>query len=218
MNKTADVSTIAHTEIKLNKLTLKEKLNTAVDTAKPPNASAAPSPWIRPTNAVSTTPSTGSSKSEATAGSASAKIAPSNDLSSSSPASSSSLFVSRASVSSDDAFVRVVARRVVARVCDRERGYSVSRVDADEPRMLRCFKRAGLLDGAWHSSWAPVSAHRLPPGPDGAASHLATGTRRAHRPRPRHSRDPGVTRHAVGGARDTAAHRMPADTERRATQ
>jgi len=187
-----------------------------VDTAKPPNASAAPSPWIRPTNAVSTTPSTGSSKSEATAGSASAKIAPSNDLSSS-PALSSSLFVSRPSVSSDDAFVRVVARRVVARACDRERGCSVSRVDADEPPRLRCLKRAGFLDGAWHS-WAPVSAHRLPPGPDGLATHLATGTRRAHRPRPRHSRDPGVTRHAVGGARDTAAHRMPAHTERRATQ
>ena len=197
---------------------MKEKLKTAVDTAKPPNASAAPSPWIRPTNAVSTTPSTGSSKSEATAGSASANIAPSNDLSSSPALSSSSLFVSRPSVSSDDAFVRVVARRVVARACDRERGFSVSRVDADEPPRLRCFKRAGLDGaGAWHS-WALVSAHRLPRGPDGLATHLATGTRRAHRPRPRRVCDPGVARHAVGGARDTAAHRMPAHTERRATQ
>ena len=196
---------------------LNEKLNTAVDTAKPPNASAAPSPWIRPTNAVSTTPSTGSSKSEATAGSASANIAPSNDLSPS-PALSSSLFVSRPSVSSDAAFVRVVARRVVARACDRKRGCSVSRVDADEPPMLRCFKRAGLDGAGARHSWALMSTHRLPPGPDGLATHLATGTRRTHRPRPRRSRDPVVTRHAVGGARDTAAHCMPAHTERRATQ
>ena len=38
------------------------------------------------------------------------------------------------------------------------------------------------------------------------------------RPRPRRVCDPGVARHAVGGARDTAAHCMPAHTERRATQ
>ena len=53
---------------------MKLKLNTVEDTARPPRAAAAPSPSIRPTKAVSTAPKRGSSKSDATAGRASAQI------------------------------------------------------------------------------------------------------------------------------------------------
>ena len=53
---------------------LKEKLKTVVDTARPPRAAAAPSPSMRPTKAVSTAPRTGSRSREATAGRASAQM------------------------------------------------------------------------------------------------------------------------------------------------
>ena len=158
----------------------------------------------------STTPSTGSSKSEATAGSASAKIAASNDPSSLSRAPSSSFArdVDAASPSvSPDALVRWTRRAVGRR--DRWE-LDAARRDAAEPPRLRWFKRPGL-DGASHACVWPRSERRVP-GPDGTSTHLAAETR-AHRSRLRHSCGPGVIRAAVGGARDTAAHRMPAHTE-----
>ena len=178
---------------------LNEKLNTVVDTARPPSAAAAPSPSRRPTNAVSTAPRTGSRSRDATAGSASAQMRASRLFSSfellSSASETEEADVDGSRSSEEDA-------RGTHRAPRRDRSRSHARAPPNDTRdASRARPRA---EGPTAALDCTSNARRV--GRRDASSTCPSPRWLAtERTRPR---DRCSTRHAINPARGADAHRM----------